>query len=163
VDSQNYLGDLWGDATERPILFDPSVPGGGSSTYAGSNPNGMRRNCDLNALGIYLHHLQDTFSHRGFESDVYGHARRRHGNDKTADDYAKSVQMASATWNALQEWVKICRCQCYNDKLKGKNLFVSPMGQQLTDFLEAPGGPPRREINQEELDKKRGILGVDPR
>ena len=155
-DGQNYLGELWGDATERPIF--------GQRRYSPSDPPmQMRRNCDLNALGIYLHHLQDTFSHRGFESDVYGHARRIHGNDKTADDYAKSAQMAAATWNALQDWVKICRCQCYSDKLNGKNLFVYPMGQQLTDFLKASGGPARREINQEEIDRKRGIIGVDPR
>jgi RHS repeat-associated protein len=155
-DGQNYLGELWGDATERPI--------GGQRSYSPSDPPmQMRRNCDLNALGVYLHHLQDTFSHRGFESDVYGHARRVHGNDKTADDYAKSAQMAAATWNALQNWVKICRCQCYNDKLSGKNLFVWPMGRQLTAFLEASGGPASREINQEEIDRKRGILRVDPR
>ncbi len=158
-----YLIDLWADATETPILFDPSVPGGTSSAYAGDNPNGMRRNCDLNALGIYLHHLQDTFSHAGFESDVYGHLFAGHSNDKTANDHDKAVRMARATWEKLQEWVKICRCQCYNDKLKGKELFVSPMGSQLDQFIDAPGGPFSREINQDEIRKKRGILGIDAR
>ncbi|MEI7776950.1 MAG: RHS repeat-associated core domain-containing protein [Verrucomicrobiota bacterium] len=153
----NYLGELWGDATERKLGLPIT------DLWGGTPPVTMRRNCDLNALGIYLHHLQDTFSHRGFESDVYGHAIRIHGNDKTADDYAKSARMAAATWNALLDWVKICRCQCYNDKLLGKNLFVAPMGQQLTDFLNASGGTPFFEINQDEIDRKRGIIGVGPR
>src|SRR5262249_38436671 len=62
--------------------------------------------CDLGGLGVYLHSLQDTFSHGGFESDTWGHASALHYNDKTASDLTKSAQMAAATWNALQEWLK---------------------------------------------------------
>lgn len=63
-------------------------------------------------LGQYLHHLQDSFSHAGFESDVTGHLRRLHYYDKTASDVPRALRMAGATWRALNDYAKEKKCGC---------------------------------------------------
>lgn len=155
TDSATILNNgavLWGNATESPAIDTTTM-----------TLTGRRRNCELSALGIYLHYLQDTFSHDGYSSDVYGHLLAGHSVDKTANDYAKAAKMAAATWNALIQWTQICKSCCYSQKVAGQNLFVTPMGQQLTDFLRASGGPFNREISQSEIDAKRAIIGGEPR
>ncbi len=49
------------------------------------------------------------------------------------------------------------------DKINGQNAFAAPMGQQLSAFLKASDGPFYREINQDEIDQKRRIIGVGAR
>ena len=117
-------------------------------------------------LGRYLHFLQDSFSHAGYESDTWGHARDEHYYDKTASDVPKAMRMAGATWNALNEFAKQ-KCNCHG-------AWDPSWWQQVKDFSEvqtrfpidaaidanyewdnsfSPGDPVA-------LDRKRRILGV---
>jgi RHS repeat-associated protein len=64
------------------------------------------------ALGRYLHYLQDSFSHAGFQSDVIGHLSRMHYYDKTASDVPRALRMAGATWSALNGYAKEKKCRC---------------------------------------------------
>jgi RHS repeat-associated protein len=84
------------------------------------------------ALGRYLHHLQDSFSHQGFESDFYGHIFRDHYYDKTASDVPKALRMVRATWNALNAYAREKKCGC-----KGNGDPSS--WQQVIDFSRYNG------------------------
>ncbi|MFZ0061414.1 MAG: RHS repeat-associated core domain-containing protein, partial [Pyrinomonadaceae bacterium] len=72
----------------------------------------MRGNTNYVGLGRYLHYLQDTFSHAGFQSDVIGHLATLHYYDKTDTDKPRALRMAGATWNALNEYAKAKKCGC---------------------------------------------------
>jgi RHS repeat-associated protein len=52
------------------------------------------------AFGYYLHALQDSFSHAGWEP-VFGHAAGGHSPDYTWTNVDTTVQMALATFDAL--------------------------------------------------------------
>jgi len=109
--------------------------------------------CNLKALGIYLHYLQDTFSHAGFTDPVCGHGCFDwHYPDKTDSDVDKAFRMALETWYALKECTKLrgCKCQEWQDA----------SWKEVREFNATSGGPDYREINAEELDRKRRILGV---
>ena len=59
------------------------------------------------ALGVYLHAEQDSYSHAGFGS-LFGHLFAGHGPDKTYTDPGKADTMAGDTYGALlQAGVKI--------------------------------------------------------
>jgi len=83
-------------------------------------------------LGRYLHFLQDSFSHAGYESDVNGHLSGGHYYDKTDSDVPRALRMAGATWNALNEYAMKKKCGC-----RGK--WDSSWWQQVVDFSNAPG------------------------
>jgi hypothetical protein len=109
--------------------------------------------CNLKAMGIYLHYLQDTFSHAGFTDPTCGHrCFDWHYPDKTDSDVGKAFRMALETWYALKECTKMrgCRCQDWQDA----------SWKEVREFNAASGDPDYREINAEELDRKRRILGV---
>ena len=62
--------------------------------------------------GQYLHFLQDSHSHAGYESDVIGHLFGLHYYDKTASDVPRALRMAGATWIALNDYAeKKCGCR----------------------------------------------------
>jgi RHS repeat-associated protein len=121
-------------------------------------------------LGQYLHHLQDSFSHEGFESDFYGHLFGLHYYDKTASDVPKALRMAGATWKALNDYSRT-KCGC-----KGK--WDASWWQQVVDFSQEHGanfdaletidsngefenlGMTNSEMY---LHRKRTILGLPPR
>ncbi|MEP6569529.1 MAG: DUF6765 family protein [Acidobacteriota bacterium] len=84
------------------------------------------------ALGQSLHFLQDSFSHAGFENDIYGHFSRLHYYDKTDSDVPRALRMAGATWNALNEYAKEKKCGC-----QGK--WDPEWWQQVIDFSQTPG------------------------
>ncbi|HVI70243.1 MAG TPA: hypothetical protein VM656_02005, partial [Pyrinomonadaceae bacterium] len=122
-------------------------------------------------LGRYLHYLQDTFSHAGYHSDVYGHAGALHYYDKTATDVPKAMRMAGATWKALNDFAKEKKCGC-----QGK--FDPSWWGQVHDFAIEHGAnfdaletiDSRGEIDNflltntpAYLEKKRRILGVPRR
>jgi RHS repeat-associated protein len=84
------------------------------------------------ALGRYLHSLQDSFSHVGFESDVIGHLSRLHYYDKTASDVPRALRMAGATWRALNDYAKEKKCGC-------RGQWDSSWWQQVVDFSRYNG------------------------
>ena len=57
------------------------------------------------ALGRYLHALQDSYSHEGFGPRV-GHARAGKAPDKTYNDPEKANRMARDTYNFLREYLQ---------------------------------------------------------
>jgi RHS repeat-associated protein len=134
---QPYLQRLWRQATA-----------GNMSSVQGEIDN-------LNGLGLYLHYLQDTFSHEGFTNPSWGHWYS-HGPDKTNSDVEKAMRMAGATWKALNDFAARNNCRC-----TGK--FDNSWWQQVKQFMEASGGPFYREISLEELDNKVRILGLTRR
>ncbi|HEY6180673.1 MAG TPA: hypothetical protein VIW67_00435, partial [Terriglobales bacterium] len=83
-------------------------------------------------LGRFLHRLQDSFSHAGYESDVYGHIAGLHYYDKTDSDVPRALRMAGATWNALNEYAMKKKCGC-----RGK--WDPSWWQQVIDFSRSPG------------------------
>jgi RHS repeat-associated protein len=84
------------------------------------------------ALGRYLHFLQDSFSHTGFESDVFGHLARLHYYDKTDSDVPRAMRMAAATWEALNRYASEKKCSCRGD-------WDIRWWQQVLEFSRAPG------------------------
>lgn len=142
-DHQENLESLWQKANE----------GGG--------------NCEW--LGRYLHFLQDTFSHLGFDDSNFGHSPLNtrnpgtHATDKTDEDFAKSQNMVTATWMTLRGFAEIHGCKCNRQ-------WTPDMWPTINDFLNASGGDPidRRIHSIEEtipdlLDNKRRILALPPR
>jgi RHS repeat-associated protein len=82
-------------------------------------------------FGQYLHHLQDSFSHAGYESDTYGHAAALHYYDKTASDVPKALRMAGATWKALNDYAEK-KCGC-------RGTWDAGWWQQVVDFSKEHG------------------------
>jgi RHS repeat-associated protein len=111
----------------------------------------------LSGLGIYLHYLQDTFSHEGYTDPVCGHGcAMQHYPDKTENGVKEAREMVAATWDALNRFAKEKKCGC-----QGK--WDQSWWRIINDFLNAPSGNRLREINQEELENKRLILAVPRR
>jgi RHS repeat-associated protein len=125
-----YLTRLWAGATK----------GGGSLTN----------------LGIYLHYLQDIFSHEGYDNPAYGHGTGFHAPDKTANDVEKAMQMAQATWGSIRAFGSQSQCSC-------KGASNGPEWDRVRRFAEASGGTRWREISPAELEIKRRILDVPRR
>ncbi len=108
------------------------------------------------ALGRYLHYLQDTYSHRGFENPVYGQLGFNGHDfpivagffvDNTNYHLSNSEEMARATFYDLYEFKKKMGCKCTFPDLNSWWPTVSA-------FLEADNGDP---------EKKRIILNVPVR
>jgi RHS repeat-associated protein len=119
---------------------------------------------NLSGMGIYLHYLQDMFSHEGFTDPEWGHSPihlATHNSDKTSNDVAKAMRMAHATWDALKDFAKQTgRCKCAANPDPG-------MWKTIEDFAKAPGGGPYdkhrhaiEEIDPWYLNNKIRILGV---
>jgi RHS repeat-associated protein len=104
-------------------------------------------------LGRYLHYLQDSFSHSGYESSVYGHGPDLHYVDKTDSDVEKAVRMAVSTWYALRDYARAKKCSCLLE-------WSDASWSEVRRFAKASGGPDYREINTNELSIKRQILDV---
>jgi RHS repeat-associated protein len=124
----------------------------------------MARGGNPTGLGVYLHYLQDTFSHRGYTNSKWGHASGFHAVDKTDDDVPKAMDMARATWDALLRFAQERKCNCHSGP------GSRDMWRQVEEFANASGGGPydRRRHSIEEIDpwflnNKIGILGVAPR
>lgn len=127
----------------------------------------MGRQGSLPGMGIYLHYLQDMFSHEGFTDPKWGHSPPyggTHNTDKTAYDVQRTMRMAHATWNALRDFAgQTGRCRCVQD-------LDPKMWQTVEEFARASGGGPydRRRYSIDEIDptflaNKRIILNVPPR
>lgn len=105
------------------------------------------RGGNLAGLGVYLHYLQDTFSHEGYTDPEWGHASGTHAVDKTDEDVPKAMRMAGATWDALNRFASEKKCGCHGT-------FNPPWWKQVQEFAEAPGGGfyDRRRHSIEEID-----------
>lgn len=115
-------------------------------------------------LGIYLHYLQDMYSHEGFTDARWGHSPRyggTHNTDKTSSDVSKAMKMARATWDALSDFaLQTGRCRCVDEP-------DPEMWKTVEEFARASGGgfyDSRRhsieEIDQGYLNKKIRILSL---
>jgi hypothetical protein len=82
-------------------------------------------------FGNYLHYLQDTYSHAGFDSPIYGHALAGHKFDQPSSDLARTIRMAKSTWNALKEFSQKLGCECNSE-------WTPEMGNTILDFTKAP-------------------------
>ena len=108
-----------------------------------------------------MHNLQDSFSHAGYQSSIWGHGLplkgplpAMHYPDKTTNDPYKAQAMAVATWKALRERAKI-KCGC---EAAGKDYIEEADWEKIKEFVRAPAGRRNRELNHEELDRKVKIL-----
>ncbi len=59
----------------------------------------------VDAMGMYLHALQDFYAHAEFGPER-GHLFQGHGPDKTYNDPEKANKMAKDTYNAIREWME---------------------------------------------------------
>lgn len=107
-------------------------------------------------FGRYLHYLQDTYSHRGFENSLYGQAGYNGRDfpiigfflvDNTNNNLGSSEEMARATFYAIYNFAKKKRCDCAFPPLNS-------WWPRVSAFLMADDG---------DLEGKRLILGVPPR
>jgi RHS repeat-associated protein len=136
---QPYLDNLWQEATQG------HMPGQ-----------------NVRQFGVYLHYLQDTFSHRGYTNPNIGHFTGRHSVDKTDSDVGKAMDMARSTWGALNDYAKQEKCGC-----QGQD--NSTMWATVNRFARAYGGGvigrnlSTMDEMPELLERKRRILGVPRR
>lgn len=71
---------------------------------------------DLRAEGRYLHFRQDSYSHKDFAGNtVWGQSSRGNSPDHTNDDPQKAMDMARATFDALQSFGRQRGCRCNGD------------------------------------------------
>jgi RHS repeat-associated protein len=101
-------------------------------------------------LGRLLHYIQDTFSHGGYYSPVYGHLFGGYAVDDTNKDVGKASDMASATWFAIRDWIKATKCNCGDQGDTG----VDKWWPQVISFLET---------DNDQKEAKRQILDVPRR
>ncbi|MFN2497739.1 MAG: DUF6765 family protein [Pyrinomonadaceae bacterium] len=111
---------------------------------------------NLDRFGVYLHYFQDTYSHAGYESPLYGHGLNIHYPDKTVSDVAKAMRMARDTWDVIKKFTDQMKCYC-------EGLAQEPDWDRVKRFAQASGGPNTREINAAEIEIKRLILQVPRR
>ena len=128
-----------------------------------SLPGRASQNCNPKNLGIYLHHLQDTFSHEGYRSPVWGHAFGFKTVDHTASNIPKARLMAHATWEALLAYSFRCNPCCYQEKIKGREeALYQEMVDQLEQFFKEPAGTFISGITPGEIAKRADLLGGIP-
>jgi RHS repeat-associated protein len=134
---QPFLDKLWIDAT-RGHRNDPAA--------------------NRNAFGMYLHYLQDTFSHAGYTDDVWGHGVDMHWPDKTDSNEDKAFRMAVETWYHIQKYAKETKCGCEGE-------WTDASWKEVREFIHADGGSQYEDIADlpQQLERKRQILGVPPR
>ena len=113
---------------------------------------------DLFAFGIYLHFLQDSYSHRDFAgSDTFGQARELHRADHTSADPKKAMDMARATFDNVRAFGRRNGCECDGKPdwgLVQRFIDVGYPRGSMNDF---------RDITAGQLSRKIQILGVPPR
>jgi hypothetical protein len=140
-----------------------AIHGGGHQPYLDMHWNrAIAGGGNLNSFGIYLHYLQDMFSHRGFIDPLYGHSPAHggsHADDKTDDDVDKAMEMARATLAGLKSFATQIgrKCDCGD----------GPDWDAVQRFAGAPGGNSvtRRaydigHVNPWYLNNKIQILGI---
>ncbi|NOT59709.1 MAG: RHS repeat-associated core domain-containing protein, partial [Acidobacteria bacterium] len=157
-----------------------------NSNYHGlhGNPHGpyLERHWPKNSaryaqrMGIYLHYLQDTFSHNGFTDSDIGHGYMGHWPDNTNTSPGKVMQMANATWDALNRFA-MQRGFCSEPMTERMRITIAifaklPSGDNeramffndITSDGKHPGWFGNwTETNPSYLYRKREALGVGPR
>lgn len=119
---------------------------------------------NMRAFGVYLHYLQDMFSHAGYPNSNIGHLTGTHRVDKTDSDVSKAMEMAQATWDALNRYAKEEKCGCQDAQKLPWPVYVT-----VKKFASSSGGGViGRNVYTMEgmpylLDLKRQILGVPVR
>ncbi|MBL9213853.1 MAG: RHS repeat-associated core domain-containing protein [Opitutaceae bacterium] len=137
--------------------------GGPSDAYMETLRSKAFSSCDPADLGVYLHYLQDTFSHRGFTDPTTGHGKAGHNPDKTANDVSRAYRMAEATLDALIAWSKSCKKCCESSSATAANSLSKPEIGDLFQFLKSPGGGFSTEIGEDDLAAKLKILNLQKR
>lgn len=122
-------------------------------------------------LGRALHYYQDTFSHAGYSSSVYGHFSGGHHFDKTNSDPEAAMKMAEGSWRMMLDFGEKMGCAC-------KGSLSDDDKDTIRGFIDAPGSdtPTLNEIDSTGgflsgyqwnprwyLDGKIGGLGVSRR
>ena len=138
---QPYLDSLWQEAT-----------------------HGHLRGRNTINFGVYLHYLQDTFSHAGYPNPNIGHLLGTHSVDKTDSDVEKAMAMARATWGSLNRFAqatnRACGCQpslsesiASTVRRFARSYGGGVIGRNLSTMEQMP----------ELIERKRRILGVPRR
>lgn len=129
--------------------------------WATSRLNELRRNAlssnhNYVGMGRYLHFLQDTYSHKGYQNMVIGQFGFNGVDvpffggffvDNTNHDLVKSEEMARNTFFAIFQFARNKDCNC-------KFADIRSWWPQVMDFLKADNG---------DLETKRRILNVPRR
>ena len=119
---------------------------------AQASPGGGNRR----AFGTYLHFRQDSYSHRDFAGNTtWGQSSRGNSPDHTNNDPQKAMDMARATFDALQSFGRQRGCSCHGDA----NWKV------VQDFIDVGYGRWNPidyvwEVTDAQLRRKIGILNV---
>ena len=153
-DTEPWLG--W-NGRQRQINSDNhSFNPGNSGNLFNLHSNAMNGRTNYVVFGTYLHYLQDTFSHRGYDSSLIGQFGSNGTDlpivggflvDNTNHDIGKSVQMAAATWFAIRDWIKVHKCLCDDQG----DTSVDTWWPQVMKFLSLPNN---------DIEGKRQALGV---
>ena len=131
------------------------------TNWANSRLNELRQSAlstthNYVGMGRYLHFLQDTFSHSGYQNMILGQFGFNGVDvpffggfvvDNTNHDLQKSEEMARSTFFAIHEWAKKKDCNC-------KFADLGSWWPTVLDFLRADNG---------DLERKRLILNVPKR
>ena len=122
-------------------------------------------------FGQYLHYLQDTFAHSGYDSPKCGHGcKDQHLPDHTISDPPKTLRAAKATWKALNDYSKRIKCDCQDnwnpewDEQIMRFARVGYQGSLMRRLFE--GGMPKLDFKRQILDlpmRSPGDLTRDPR
>ena len=109
------------------------------------------------AFGRYLHFRQDSYSHRDFAGNTtLGQFTGGFSVDHTHTDPSKAMEMARATWDALNDYAKQLGCRCHGT-------YDPSQWNTVIDFILAKGGSYFRELDTDEIENKRKILQVPRR
>jgi len=132
---------------------------GNNGNLANLRNNSLSGNSNYVGLGMYLHYLQDSYSHKDFSNSYYGQAGSNGTDypiigglvvDNTNHDVGKAAQMASATWFAIRDWIKAKKCKCGDQG----DTNVNSWWPQVMEFLKT---------DNSQLERKRQILGIPSR
>jgi len=112
------------------------------------------------AFGTYLHFIQDSYSHREYAGNTtWGQTRGGESRDHTSFDKDKAMDMARDTYDKLQKFGERRGCQCHgNPDWDAVQKFIN-VGYD-TSTIAGRGGEYGREVSNEQLIEKIGILGV---
>lgn len=184
TEPENHAGNI------DSLMADTKLP---EPCTRNSKKNDDARERVLRAFGRVLHYTQDTFSHRYYTSDNFGHGIeilrvRKHMPDKTHgwrrypvtrfiahlrgrmyDRAERAMRMAEDTWDRMKQWCKDNECIPLTEK---QNKTFEQIRPRIQRFLDSNGSKnnavadanhDNRTISPQELDFKRQILKVPPR
>lgn len=161
------LGEAGSRQRERHEIYhaltDPANHPANLQRLLGPALQGGQRNrpAQMLAFGQYLHYLQDTFSHAGFENPWYGHFFQGHHPDqpfRTPEQVEQAMRMARETYTELAKYAMKLKC-CKASPIDDGNVdWVL-----VRKFLSLPGGDFLHSISGADLEAKRQLLSLPRR